>query len=159
MSRMVWSFDFFVFFIVKSLIFSPAGWVMLLVGTSYKCYLFSKNYVSLNDAEDICLSFLANLVTFETSTEFSAVMTQALLEKFEWYWIGYYASKCDAWGTYTYSYLINNQLATMSFISPYWPGRPTLNCASIYLLLRSDDFIFDWPQSSIHIKPYICEMR
>ncbi len=129
----------------------------MLVGTTYKCYLFSNNSVTFTDARDICQSFLANLVEFETSIEFDAVMAQMVLEYFEWYWIGYYASFCDGAGTFTWNYLINSQLANMNLIAPWYPGTPLTFCW-VHLLLRKDSYIYNWPDHPSYLKRYVCEM-
>jgi hypothetical protein len=135
---------------------------MLLVGTTYKCYLFSLNSASLSDAKDICLDFLANLVTFETSIEFDAVKEQLFIESISWFWIGYYAT-CNL-GTFTWYYLINNQLADMNLIPPWYPSRPSTDCSYNYLLLNVNwlnnnySYIFDNPDRASNLRRYICEM-
>jgi hypothetical protein len=134
-----------------------------LAGTTYKCYLFSLNSASLSDAKDICLDFLSNLVTFETSLEFDAVKEQLFIETNYWFWIGYYAS-CNL-GTFTWYYLINNQLANMNMILPWYSLRPGTDCTYNYLLLsknfpqNNDSYIYDNPDRASNLRRYICEMR
>ncbi len=142
--------------------FSPAGWVLLLIGTTYNCYLYGNNYVQYSTANSICKSYGSNLAQFESSAEYTVVKTYGGCDC--WYFVGYQATACDWTGmVYNWHYLTGGLSSSsnayqVSQYLPWYPSLPIIGCQYPYLLFNSfSSFFHNWPDSSANLWFYLCE--
>jgi len=66
----------------------PAGWTLVLVGTVYRCYLYSTTTATFNGARQICQSYGGDLMVMNSVTEYTAVYNSMISETATWYWVG-----------------------------------------------------------------------
>ncbi len=157
--------------------FSPAGWVLILIGTIYNCYLYGDNSVQYSTANSICKSYETNLAQFESQTEYDVVKAYTANSGCNcWYFVGYEAKGCTCTNWWTdginwycdnivnnWYYLTGGLSSTGSAydVSPYLPWQPSLpniGCQYPYLLFNSFfSFFHNWPDSSGYKWFYLCE--
>ena len=153
---MVSLFIFYLHFSDRFFNFSMAGWVLLLVGSTYKCYLFANNLLTIGEANTACTNFNTHLAQFETLAEYNAIVTQSSVETSQWYTIGY-AGSCDIYGNVvSWSYFTGGG-ADMSFFT-WYPGTPRTGLWWNYLLFHSRlANIYNIPNQAGYTYYYLCE--